>query len=194
MAILGLTGGSGTGKSTVASLLVARGAGWVDADAVYHTLCVSCEPMLAALVHEFGAVRRPNGALDRPALARIVFSDSAALTRLGELTAPYIRRASQDALHALSDRPIVLYDAPTLFESGADDLCDDVIGVLVPYDVRVARIIVRDGLTEAAARARIDAQPPDDFYRARCRYLIQNNDGLDALRPLVDALYEQIIR
>lgn len=194
MAILGLTGGSGTGKSTVASLLAARGAGWVDADAVYHTLCVSCEPMLAALAQEFGAVRRPDGALDRSALARIVFSDPAALTRLGALTTPYIRRASQDALRALSDRPLVLYDAPTLFESGADDLCDDVIGVLAPYDVRVARIITRDGLTEAAARARIDAQPPDDFYRARCRYLIENNDGLDALRPLVDALYNQIIR
>ncbi len=193
--ILGLTGGSGTGKSTVASLLAARGAGWVDADAVYHRLCVSCEPLLAALAQEFGAVRRAeDGALDRPALARIVFADRAALTRLGQITAPYIRSASLDALHALSDRPLVLYDAPTLFESGMDDLCEEVIGVLAPYDVRVARIIARDGLTESAARARIDAQPPDDFYRARCRYLIENNSDLDALRPLVDALYEQIIR
>ena len=163
MKIIGLTGGSGTGKGTVAARMRALGAGWVDADAVYRTLCAENCEMLSALDAAFGGVTDVNGVLDRPKLAKIVFSDPAKLQQLNEITTPYIRKASLDAIHAQSECPIVLYDAPTLFEAGADDFCDKIIAVLAPYDTRVARIIERDGLTDEAARtASISAQVQGD--------------------------------
>ena len=111
MKIIGLTGGSGTGKGTVAARMRALGAGWVDADAVYRTLCAENREMLSALDTAFGGVTDVNGVLDRPKLAKIVFSDPAKLQQLNEITTPYIRKASLDAIHAQSACPIVLYDA-----------------------------------------------------------------------------------
>lgn len=190
MNIIGLTGGSGTGKGTLAALLHEKGAGWVDADAVYRRLCAENREMLEALDTAFGGVLDETHALDRPKLASIVFADPEKLAQLNRITLPYIRAASLAALRAQGDRPFVLYDAPTLFETGADDLCTRVIGVLADPAVRVQRIMARDGLTEAAARARVDAQPDADFYRARCDYLIENNDGLAGLQRQADEIFE----
>ena len=192
MRIIGLTGGSGTGKGTFAALLRDKGAGWVDADAVYRTLCAQNREMLAALDAAFGGVLDENGALDRPKLARIVFADPAKLRQLNEITLPYIRAASLDEMRAQGDCPFVLYDAPTLFEAGADDLCERIIGVLADTEVRVQRIMARDGLDEAAARARIGAQPDADFYRARCDYIVENNDDLADLQRQADAILKDL--
>lgn len=189
MKIIGLTGGSGTGKGTVAARMRTLGAGWVDADAVYRTLCAQDTAMLAALDAAFGGVLDAHGALDRPKLAQVVFTDPAKLAELTAITRPYIRAASLEALHAQADRPIVLYDAPTLFEAGVDDLCTQVVGVLADTETRVRRVMARDGLTEQAARARIDAQPDDSFYRARCDYIVRNDGDLAALWQQTDALY-----
>ena len=194
MKIIGLTGGSGTGKGTVAARMRSLGAVWVDADAVYRTLCAENREMLSALDTAFGGVTDANGVLDRPKLAKIVFSDPAKLQQLNEITTPYIRKASLDAIHAQSACPIVLYDAPTLFEAGADDFCDKIIAVLAPHDTRVARIIERDGLSNEAARTRIDAQPNDMFYREKCDFIIENNGDLDMLYRDTDALYSQLIK
>lgn len=194
MRIIGLTGGSGTGKGTFAALLRDKGAGWVDADAVYRTLCAQNREMLAALDAAFGGVLDGNGALDRPKLARIVFADPAKLRQLNEITLPYIRAASLDEMRAQGDCPFVLYDAPTLFEAGADDLCERIIGVLADTEVRVQRIMARDGLDEAAARARIGAQPDADFYRARCDYIVENNDDLADLQRQADAILKDLCK
>lgn len=190
MRIIGLTGGSGTGKGTFAALLRDKGAGWVDADAVYRTLCAQNRDMLVALDTAFGGVLDENGALDRPKLAAIVFSDPEKLRQLNAITLPYIRAASLDAMRAQGDCPFVLYDAPTLFEVGADDLCERVIGVLADTEVRVSRIMARDGLDETAARARVAAQPDAAFYRARCEYIVENNGGLADLQRQADAIFE----
>ncbi len=189
MKIIGLTGGSGTGKGTVAARMRELGAGWVDADAVYRDLCAANREMLAALDRAFGGVTDETGALDRPKLAKIVFSDPAKLAKLNEITIPYIRAASLDAMQAQSSCPVVLYDAPTLFEAGADDLCEKTIGVLADTETRVQRVMARDGISEEAARARILAQPDDGFYRARCDYILENNGDLAALWRETDALY-----
>lgn len=194
MKIIGLTGGSGTGKGTVAARMRSLGAGWVDADAVYRGLCAENREMLDALDAAFGSVTDENGALDRPKLAKIVFSDPEKLALLNRITTPYIRAASLAAIRAQSACPVVLYDAPTLFEAGADDFCDAVIAVLAPHDTRVSRIIERDHLPEEAARARIDAQPPDSFYRAKCGYIIENNGDLDTLYRDTDALYQILMK
>ena len=194
MKLIGLTGGSGTGKGTVAARMRSLGAGWVDADAVYRTLCAENRAMLDELDAAFGGVTDETGALDRPKLAKIVFADPEKLARLNAVTAPYIRAAARAAIDAQSACPIVLYDAPTLFETGADSQCAAVIGVLAPREIRVSRIIARDGLSEKAARARIDAQPPDAFYREKCAYIIQNNGDLDTLYRDTDALYQKLIK
>lgn len=194
MKIIGLTGGSGTGKGTVAARMRERGAGWVDADAVYRKLCAEDRGMLAALDREFGGVLTESGALDRPKLAQIVFSDPAKLCRLNEITDPYIRAASRAAIEAQRACPIVLYDAPTLFEAGADTMCEQVIGVLADKETRVARVMARDGLSEAAARARISAQPDDAFYRERCGFILVNNGDLAALWRETDALYDELTK
>lgn len=194
MRIIGLTGGSGTGKGTFAALLREKGAGWVDADAVYRTLCAENREMLAALDAAFGGVLDQNGALDRPKLASIVFADPEKLKKLNAITLPYIRAASLEAMRAQGDCPFVLYDAPTLFEVGADDLCERIIGVLADTEVRVQRIMARDGLDETAARARIGAQPDADFYRARCNYIVENNGGIADLQRQADAIFEDLCK
>ena len=194
MRIIGLTGGSGTGKGTFAALMREKGAGWVDADAVYRTLCAENREMLRELDAAFGGVLDRNGALDRPKLASIVFADPEKLKQLNAITLPYIRAASLEAMRAQGDCPFVLYDAPTLFEVGADDLCERIIGVLADTEVRVQRIMARDGLDEPAARARIGAQPDADFYRARCDYIVENNGGLADLRQQADAIFEDLCK
>ena len=95
MKIYGLTGGSGAGKSAAAALLVQNGFGWVDADAVYRGLCVPGSALLDALHRAFGDILTPEGALDRPKLASVVFSDPARLTQLGDITTPHIWQASE---------------------------------------------------------------------------------------------------
>lgn len=195
MKIIGLTGGSGAGKSTVARALTARGAGWVDADAVYHALCRENREMLRDLTAAFGDVLDTSGALDRAKLAPIVFADPDRLKLLDRITIPYIRAASQAAFAgcAREGRRIVLYDAPTLFQSGADSLCDSgVIGVLAPRETRIARIMARDGIAEAHAAARINAQPEDLFYRTRCRWIIENDGEKAAVEEKCAALWNEI--
>lgn len=194
MKVIGLTGGSGTGKGTVAARMRDLGAGWVDADAVYHTLCRTNTEMLAALDAAFGGVLTAEGALDRPKLAQIVFADPVKRARLGALTAPYILRASMDALEAQRGHPIVLLDAPTLFDGDYRALCGPVVGVLADRETRVRRVMARDSISEQAARARIDAQPDDGFFRARCDYILENNGDLAALWRDTDALYAILIK
>ena len=194
MRIIGLTGGSGTGKGTFAALLREKGVGWVDADAVYRTLCAENREMLRELDAAFGGVLDQNGALDRPKLASIVFADPEKLKQLNAITLPYIRAASLEAMRAQGDCPFVLYDAPTLFEVGANDLCERIVGVLAETETRVQRIMARDGLDDAAARARIGAQPDADFYRARCDYIVENNGGLADLQRQADAIFEDLCK
>lgn len=192
--IIGLTGGSGAGKSVVGRALAALGAGWVDADAVYHGLCVPGSELLAALEAAFPGVLNEQGELERPALAKRVFSDRAALERLNAITTPRIRAAmaaEADRLFA-AGHAIVLYDAPTLFQTGIDRDCDEVIGVIAAREVRIKRIMARDGLTESAAAARIDAQPDEAFYRTRCTHILENNSTQEEVLAWATALWDKL--
>ncbi len=194
MHIIGLTGSSGAGKTAVSSYLQAWGAGSVDADAVYRTLCSTCPSMLEALAAAFGDVLDGNGALDRPKLASIVFSNPAKLEQLNAVTFPFIRAASEERFAALAaaGKQIILYDAPTLFQTGADSLCQAVIGVIASRETRIRRIIERDHLSHAAACARIDSQPDEAFYRSRCRFIIENNGDLPALEAQARHLWSDL--
>lgn len=193
--IVGLTGGSGAGKTVVSAALAAKGAGWVDADAVYHGLCTPGSELLRALEAAFGDVLTPEGALDRPALAKKVFSDKAALAQLNAITTPRIRAAMAQRAEELfaAGHPVVLYDAPTLFQTGIDADCACVIGVIADRATRMARIMARDGLSEQAAAARIGNQPDSGFYRARCDFIIENNGTAEAAAASAEALWDSLI-
>ena len=166
----------------------------MDAVAGYRRLCAENREMLSELDAAFGGVLDETGALDRKKLAAIVFADPEKLQKLNKLTLPYIRAASLDELRAQGDCPCVLYDAPTLCELGADALCERIIGVLADTEVRIKRIMARDGLDEAAARARVGAQPDADFYRTRCDYIVENNGGIADLQQQADAIFENLAK
>lgn len=196
MKILGLTGGSGTGKSAACTAFARLGCGVIDADATYRTLCDTCEPMLKEIQNVFGDVFSTDGKLDRKKLGAIVFADAQKLQQLNAITHPYIRQAARDAFAAYSKRGCLLciYDAPVLFEGQMEMLCDKTCAVLAARNTRIARIVARDAITEEYAALRIDAQKDDAFYRERCDYVVQNDADLDTLYTQVRKIYEDMVR
>lgn len=196
MKILGLTGGSGTGKSAACTAFARLGCGVIDADATYRTLCDTCEPMLKEIQDVFGDVFSTDGKLDRKKLGAIVFADAQKLQQLNAITHPYIRQAARDAFAAYSKRGCLLciYDAPVLFEGQMETLCDKTCAVLAARNTRIARIVARDAITEEYAALRIDAQKDDAFYRERCDYVVQNDADLDTLYTQVRKIYEDMVR
>ena len=196
MKILGLTGGSGTGKSAACTAFARLGCGVIDADATYRTLCNTCEPMLKEIQNVCGDVFSTDGKLDRKKLGTIVFADAQKLQQLNAITHPYIRQAARDAFAAYSKRGCLLciYDAPVLFEGQMETLCDKTCAVLAARNTRIARIVARDAITEEYAALRIDAQKDDAFYRERCDYVVQNDADLDTLYTQVRKIYEDMVR
>lgn len=196
MKILGLTGGSGTGKSAACTAFARLGCGVIDADATYRTLCNTCEPMLKEIQNVFGDVFSTDRKLDRKKLGAIVFADAQKLQQLNAITHPYIRQAARDAFAAYSKRGCLLciYDAPVLFEGQMETLCDKTCAVLAARNTRIARIVARDAITEEYAALRIDAQKDDAFYRERCDYIVQNDADLDTLYTQVRKIYEDMVR
>ncbi len=196
MKIIGLTGGSGAGKSVVAAELEKLGAGIVDADAIYRKLCDENLDMLLDLQKTFGDILTADKKLDRAKLANIVFSDSNKLKKLNEITISYIKKASDEKFKVLKDKgiEIAIYDAPTLFQTGTDAMCDGVIGIIADRNIRIERIIKRDNISEKAAKARIDAQPDDKFYYDRCEYIIKNNVSHETLKNQVKQLWQKLVK
>lgn len=200
--IMGLTGGIGSGKSTVTRILSELGATTIDADAIVHELQAPGQPMLRELAAAFGdAILTAEGALDRKGLGAIVFRDEAARARLGEIVhAPVIGEMMRRAKAAV-DRgdPLVVLDIPLLFEgrvsgrgSGALMHFDVTVCVWVSEAVQVARTMARDGCDEAEARRRMAAQLPIDRKRELADHVIDNSGSPDATRAQVEALVFQL--
>lgn len=196
MKILGLTGGSGTGKSAASAAFAALGCGVIDADASYRTLCDTCKPMLNKIQSVFLDVLSSDGKLDRKKLGAIVFADPAKLLKLNAITHPYIRQAARDAFAAYEQAgcALCIYDAPVLFEAEADTLCDKTCAVLADREIRIARIMARDDISQQYAAMRIDAQKNDAFYVEKCDYIIQNDADLDSLYAQVRRIYDDMLR
>ena len=197
MVVVGLTGGIGSGKSTVGRLLVERGAVLVDADRVAREVVAPGEPTLAALVERFGRqVLAPDGRLDRPALGAIAFSDEEARNDLERLTHPAIRAEMlrQVASAQASDPDVVVVlEIPLLAEVGRDRY--PVVGVVVvdaPVELAVARLVAGRGLTEADASARVAAQAGRSARLAIADVVIDNSGDLDHLRAEVDRTWRWI--
>ena len=174
--IIGITGGSGCGKTTLLNVIRQAGGLVLDCDAIYHELLLTDGEMLAAIDTRFpGTVE--NGALNRKKLGSIVFADESALLDLNRITHAAVRR---EVLKRLEGQPaLAAIDAIALFEGGLAELCDVTVAVIAPEEDRVRRLMARDGITESYARSRIAAQHPDDWFRQRCGYVLENNGGLD---------------
>ena len=186
MRVIGITGPTGAGKSVVCKRL----GDWdritvIDCDRVARDVVRRGEHCLLDLAVEFSsAIVTKDGELDRRRLAGIVFRDRKKLRRMEGIMFPYILdriRAETARREAAGDRAVFL-DAPTLYQSGADALCEKVIAVLAPEGDRLRRIMERDGLTEEEARARMANQPGDEFFEKRADYVIRNTKETSALR------------
>lgn len=200
MRLVGLTGGIGSGKSTVARLLAERGAIVVDADQVAREVVAPGEPALAEIAERFGPeVIDEAGRLDRPALAAIVFGDEAARRDLEAITHPRIGEAvatqieqARAAEEADGRTRLVVVDHPLLVESGAAAGYETVIVVEAPVDVRVRRVVEHRGMDEADVRARILAQSDDATRRAAATHVIDNGGGPEELAAQVDAILDEL--
>lgn len=178
MLTLGITGGTGCGKTALLRRIAARGGITVDCDALYYELLGTDESLRAALIGAFGAVFLPDGSLNRKALGARVFSNPEQLARLNEIVFVHICRAVQTLQAQARTQGCVLFgiDAINLFQSGLAELCNATVGVLAPENIRVSRIMTRDHIPEEYASLRIHAQEPDDFYRTRCTFLLENGE------------------
>ena len=195
--VIGITGGSGAGKTTMLRCVRARGGVCIDCDALYHDLTKTDKSLRAELASAFGDVFLPDGSLDRARLGQLVFSDAAQRARLDEITARHVGNAVRSRLaQAEADGvPLAAIDAINLIQSGLGELCRVTVGVLAPEETRLARILARDGVTRERALARLHAQAPDEFYRRHCDHLLINNAEAPAQFALqADALLDQIIK
>ena len=194
MRLVGLTGGIGSGKSTVARRLAAHGAVVVDADEVAREVVEPGEPALQEIRERFGRdVVDPQGRLDRAALATIVFGDEAARRDLEGITHPRIGQRVADRIaqaQAAEDADgrerLVVVDHPLLVESGAAAGYETVIVVEAPLQVRVQRLVEARGMDEDDARARVRAQADDATRRAAATHVVDNGGDLEALEAQVD--------
>jgi dephospho-CoA kinase len=193
MLVVGLTGGIGSGKSTVSALLAAKGAVIIDADAIVHEVQAPGGAAFQPIVDRFGpGVVTVDGTLDRPAIAAIVFDDPQALSDLNSITHPIVGQVIFDRMkaEAESDRVVVL-DVPLLVETGRDNTAG-VIVVDCPVEVAVARAVARGPAPEADVRKRIAAQASREERLARADFVIDNSGDRGHLEAEVDRAWAWI--
>lgn len=195
MLLVGLTGGIGAGKSTVAARLVERGAVLIDADVIAREVVAAGTSGLAAVVDRFGPdVLLPDGSLDRPALARIVFADAEARAALNAITHPLVAEEIASRLAALADFPgVVVVDVPLLVEAQVDRGYQAVVVVAARPAVQLERLTRDRGMDEAEARARIAAQASLEERLARATHVIWNEGSLEDLRARTDEVADDLL-
>ena len=171
--IIGITGGTGCGKTTLLNVIAEHGGLILDCDAIYHELLTTDKSLLNTIEARFpGTVE--GGQLQRKKLGAIVFSDEKALLDLNKITHSAIKA---EVLRRLEDSPkLAAIDAIALFEGGLAELCDLTVAVTAPVEVRVQRLMLRDNIAESYARSRIAAQHDESWFRERCDWILENND------------------
>ena len=185
--VVGLTGPTGAGKTTVSEVFAENGFYVINCDQISREVTEKSSACLKELVHEFSEeILNKDGTLDRKKLGDIVFGDNMKKTCLEGVIYPYILARILDLLKEAATKGIeyVLLDAPTLFESNADDLCDLIVCVVADERMRYENIIVRDGLTLKQAQMRMSSQKRDDFYISKSDIVIRNDKDLETLKQI----------
>jgi dephospho-CoA kinase len=192
--LVGLTGGIGSGKSTVARLLEERGAVVFDADLLAREAVEPGTPGHAAVIERFGAdVLAPGGELDREALASIVFADPAARRDLEQIVHPEVRRLFAEGSEAYRDTDrVVVFSAPLLVETGMNTAFEILVVVSATVATQIERLMRQRGMSEASIRARIDAQAPLEDKAAAADFLVDNEGALDELETQVELLWNDL--
>ena len=190
--IFGITGGSGTGKTTVSGIFRKIGIEVIDCDVVAREVTYSGEPCLKELAEFFGMdILCENGELNRKKLGEIVFSSNEKLKKLNEITHKYILEKIFCMIEQ-SEHYMIGIDGAVLFESGVADRCDRMIGILADKPVRMHRIINRDNLSAKTAENRINSQKPDSFYINNCDFIIYNNGNTAELENSVKEVVSKL--
>ena len=194
MLLVGLTGGIGSGKSTVARLLEKRGAVVFDADLLAREAVEPGTPGHAAVIERFGAdVLAPGGELDREALASIVFADPSARRDLEAIVHPEVRRLFAEGSEAYRDTDsVVVFSAPLLVETGMHTAFEVLVVVSATVATQIERLMHQRGMSEPSIRARIDAQAPLEDKAAAADFLVDNEGSLDELESQVDRLWNDL--
>ena len=177
--IIGITGGTGCGKTTLLTEIEKLGGLVLDCDTIYHDLLRSDNQLLASIENRFPGVVE-NGQLNRKKLGAIVFADKQALQDLNFITHGAVKAA---VLCKLESQPaLAAIDAIALFEGGLAELCDLTVAVTAPVEARVKRLMARDNIPEDYARNRIAAQHDANWFRERCDEILENNGNLDTFQ------------
>lgn len=196
MKIIGITGGTGAGKTTALQALERLGAETIDCDAVYHRLLDENEAMRGELSSQFGTIFQADGKADRKKLGEVVFDDPKALSQLNQITHRFVvlevKRLIEGA--RVQGKSIVAVDAVALLESGLGQLCHRVVGLIAPEELRVKRIMRREGISEAYARLRVRAQKPDSYFQKHCdAVLVNTSDDFAAFDRAATALFQKLL-
>ena len=197
MKVIGLCGGSGSGKSAVAKIFASHNIPIIDTDAIYHSLTSMPSECLDELCAEFGDEIVKEGALYRPALAKIVFeSENAAerRRRLNEITHKFVMKEVRDELsdYLSQGKTLCVVDIPLLFESGFDKECDLTVAVIADREIRLDRIVMRDGISREAAERRINSQISDDRLKELTDRHITNITDKTHLEREVSAIINEM--
>ncbi len=194
--VVGLTGQTGAGKTTVCRVFIENGFAVINADMVSRYVVEKDKPCLIELMEMFGdKIIDEEGELDRKKLAEIVFSDKSKLEILNSICYPYITSEILERIKSLSEsnQKLILLDAPTLFESRTDDFCELVISVIARQEYRLERIMKRDNLTEKQALDRINSQYDEQFFVEHSEFVIKNNKDMTNLYNVSKEVSDKII-
>ena len=194
LTILGITGGTGCGKTTALRTLEELGALIIDCDAVYHELLIENKEMLSAIDIAFPGVVT-GGVLDRKALGAVVFSDTEALSRLNSITHSYVGLEIDRLLEnwAMAGGRLAAIDAIELFGGNLAERCKATFAVLADRDKRVERIMARDSISREYAALRVDAQKPDSYFEEKCDYILKNNSTEEEFREKCRSKFLEVI-
>ncbi len=194
--VIGLTGQTGAGKSTVSDFAKKSGCAVINADKIAREVMTAGSDCLKRLAEVFGSdILREDGSLDRKRLAQKAFSSAEHTDLLNDVTHPAILDRTKKEIAAYGNaNDVILFDAPQLYESGGESLCDSVIAVTAPLEVRLNRIMKRDSLTDEEALQRIRAQHDEEYYTARADYLIDGSRPLDDVEKQLDNILKAVRR
>ena len=194
MKVFGITGGTGAGKTTALDTLAGMDVEILDCDVIYHELVRSSQALREEITGRFGDVFDGEG-LNRQKLGNVVFQDPEALSDLNDIILGYV----EDEVHrrmklAEEDgRPGVAIDAIGMLESDVRHECDALVAITAPVEVRVQRIMDREGISEEYARNRINAQQPDSYYADNCHYVLENDSTAEAFQEKTRALFARLL-